>query len=152
MVMPAAPLIAVSLFFLVLEGIVIVLLAKSSALYRIRFIAVWFFVTLTTWIGLVAWLRFIPGLFRAIDLFPNDVLFILSGECIVVLIEGAILWRLLQWRFVARNPASHPSLRRAMELSLIVNVVSFGGSILTYAFLLPLGMVLFSNLFGSLFD
>jgi uncharacterized protein YjeT (DUF2065 family) len=150
--MPVAPLIAVSLFFLVVEGIIIVLQVKSSALYRIRFIIIWFFVTLTTWMGLYAWLRFMPGLFRAIDLLPNDVLLVLSGECLVVLIEGLVLWRLLQWRFVARNTTSHPSLRRAMGLSLAVNVVSLGGSILTYAFLLPLALNVFSNLFGNIVD
>jgi hypothetical protein len=131
--MPIAPFILIPLF-LIMEGVIIVFLAKSSEPYRIRFIIIWFFITLLTLAGLYTGLAFISMHIHQENTIAHIVSLIL-GECIVALVEGLIIWCLLRWRFLARNLSTPPSLYRAIVYSVFANVASLGGSIIS--FLIP---------------
>lgn len=109
----------------IVEGIVIVLLAKRSAPYPVRFVAIWFLVTLSTFVGLV--LGAAP---RGMESEAATIVAFAVGECIVMIVEAGAIWLLLRWRFLARNLSAPPSFPRALVYSVIANLVSLGGGAL----------------------
>jgi uncharacterized protein YjeT (DUF2065 family) len=114
-----APFILAPLF-LILEGVVIAFLARPSAPYRIRFIVVWFFVTLFTFLGLTLW--------ATTRKTPITIPEFILAECLVTVLEGGAIYYLLRWRFLARNLSAPPSIYRALIYSIVANIVSLGSS------------------------
>ena len=113
-VMSPAPFFLAPLF-LVLEGIIIVFLAKRSAPYRIRFITLWFFVTLITFLCLLLWSRMSKT--------PISFPAFLFAEILITIVEAAAIYYMLRWSFLARNLATPPSFSRALIYSVIANIV-----------------------------
>jgi hypothetical protein len=122
-VMPKAPFIVLPLL-LILEGFIIAYLAKSSKVYLIRFVMIWFFVTLLTWLLFLASVALLQKM-------ASDILLIVIGELVVVLIEAWAIFLLLRWKFLARNTKKSPSYVNCLVYSLIANLVSFGGGYLS---------------------
>ena len=123
MVMSAASFIFIPLL-LVLEGIIISFLARSSRVYRVRFVAVWFFVTLVTLVPLFASSAYLENM-------TGNTISVLIAEIIVVIIEAWAIFLLLRWKFLSANIKKSPSYGRWLIYSLIANLVSFGGSYLS---------------------
>ncbi len=116
--MSPAPFVLTPLF-LILEGVLIVLLARRSLLYQIRFIVLWFFVTLVTFLGFMAWARMCG---------PITLSGSLLSECFIVVVEAGAIYIMLRWSFLARNLEAAPSITRALMYSLAANVLSLVSS------------------------
>jgi hypothetical protein len=127
MVMPRAPFTFVPLLLL-LEGFIIVYLAKSYKDYLIRFVVVWFFVTLLTWLPFFASQVFLTKL-------KGAIIAIAIGELVVVLIEAWTIYLFLRWEFLARNTKDYPSYWRCVVYSVIANLVSIRSGYLSFLFL-----------------
>jgi len=109
---------------LLLEGLILIFLSRSSSLYRIRFIFVWSLITFITFIFLFILLGFLTAM-------TGDFLAIIIGEILVILIEARILFQLLAWPFLARNPSARPGFSKIFLYSFIANLASFLGGVLS---------------------
>lgn len=120
------------LFLLPLEGAVILFLAKASGIRAIRFVAAWTLFTTLTCIGFNAWVG------KVLTLGPRSFAaqagFMILGQLIVVVIEGAALFWFLGRDELVRDAGARPSMTRAMAVSLAVNSMSFLGSLIIWMF------------------
>lgn len=108
---------------LVAEGVVIAYLAKLQKPYKLRFIIIWFFVTLTTWILFFKTLPLLQNIF-------GSIISVMIAEIIVILAEAPIIFLLLRWNFLARQLTKSPDVLVSLRYSAFANVVSFTGSVL----------------------
>jgi len=113
-------------FLLVLEGVLIALLARDSAVYLLRFVPVWTVITTITFVLLLLLVSTVSGS-------PANTVIDIAGEIVVVLMEALCIVFLLARASLARNPKAAPSLRKALAYSFIANLVSLVGGLLAGA-------------------
>jgi len=112
---------------LFLEGIVLVSLARSTDIYRLRFVIAWFAVTFVTWRAFVIMLEYLSKMLMI-------TASLTLGEIIVVLIEAPAIYAMLRLKIFVRQQSNAPSLISALWFSLVANLVSFGASFLLTPF------------------
>jgi hypothetical protein len=128
--------------FLFVEGIAIVLLAKSSRVRSVGFIPTWFLVTLLTWAGFMKGLDLFqqppdPNALITVSYYPSASFPIVAvGEILIAIVETGAIWLMLRILLFAQQTAEPPTLARSLYYSVVANSASLcGGLIATYVLL-----------------
>lgn len=109
-------------FLLVLEGAVLALLVGVKKTRPIRFISIWFLVTVITWIFLFLGMFFLSRK-------PNDYPVLITSEILVVMVE-AFIFKVIAASQTFMKESIKISSPRALWFSFLANATSLIGGIL----------------------